>query len=252
MSGQRRRFAGPRAVDPSLGESHMNEIPLTIADAAASLRSGALSSVELTSICLDRADVLDAKLGTYLERFDEAAMAAAARADAEFAAGIDRGPMQGIPVGVKDIVASAEGPTTANSLVLDPEMGSGEGRARDPSGEECRRRDHRQARPERVRDRSPGPDEAVPHPSQPVEPDRHSGPGQARERRMVSRPACSSAASVPTPAGAFGSRPHSVGCRASSRRSAVCRSPASSRLRTASTMSVRWLAVRRIAQPCWR
>src|SRR5438094_404081 len=51
--------------------------------------------------------------------------ASRARADADFAAGIDRGPLQGVPVGIKDIVAVAEGPTTGQSLVLEPEWGAG-------------------------------------------------------------------------------------------------------------------------------
>jgi aspartyl-tRNA(Asn)/glutamyl-tRNA(Gln) amidotransferase subunit A len=52
-------------------------------------------------------------------------MAAAARADAELAAGTDRGPLHGIPCAVKDIIAMAEGPTTAQSLILDPAWGAG-------------------------------------------------------------------------------------------------------------------------------
>ena len=63
--------------------------------------------------------------GTYVARFDETALAAAAQADADFAAGVDRGPLQGIPLGVKDIIAAREGATTACSKVLDPDWGRG-------------------------------------------------------------------------------------------------------------------------------
>jgi len=100
-------------------------IPLTVKDAAARLRAGELSSVELTRAVLARADRLDGRLGTYLARFDERALAAAAAADAELAAGIDRGPLHGVPVAVKDILAAREGPTTAQSLVLDRAWGAG-------------------------------------------------------------------------------------------------------------------------------
>jgi aspartyl-tRNA(Asn)/glutamyl-tRNA(Gln) amidotransferase subunit A len=99
--------------------------PLTLMDAAAALRSGETTSVALTERALGRADALDERLGVYLARFDEYALERAAVADAELAAGIDRGPLQGIPIGVKDILAMAEGPTTAQSLVLDPEWGAG-------------------------------------------------------------------------------------------------------------------------------
>ncbi|MEL6984176.1 MAG: amidase, partial [Actinomycetota bacterium] len=94
--------------------------PLTITDAAAALRAGTTTSVELVQACLDRADAVDEQLGVFLARFDDDALTAAAAADAELAAGQDRGPLHGIPIGVKDIIASKEGPTTAQSLVLDP------------------------------------------------------------------------------------------------------------------------------------
>lgn len=98
---------------------------ITVTGTAAALRDGATTSVELTRRALERADALDEKLGVYLARFDEYALERAAAADEELAAGRDRGPLHGIPVGVKDIVAMAEGPTTAQSLVLDPEWGAG-------------------------------------------------------------------------------------------------------------------------------
>jgi len=100
-------------------------LPSTIADAGAALRSGRLTSAALTAALLARADRLDAALGSYVARFDESAMDAAARADADFAAGLDRGPLQGIPLGVKDIIAAREGATTACSKVLDPGWGRG-------------------------------------------------------------------------------------------------------------------------------
>ena len=95
------------------------ELPLTVTEAAAALRSRELSSVELTTTMLERADDLDPQLGTYVTRFDESALAAAERADKAFADGTDLGPYQGIPIGIKDILADADGPTTANSLILD-------------------------------------------------------------------------------------------------------------------------------------
>jgi aspartyl-tRNA(Asn)/glutamyl-tRNA(Gln) amidotransferase subunit A len=98
----------------------VTEIPLSIAEAAAALRTGRLSSAELTDAVLRQADRHDAATGVFLSRFDETARAAAAAADAELATGVDRGPLHGIPLGVKDIVATREGPTTAQSLVMDP------------------------------------------------------------------------------------------------------------------------------------
>jgi aspartyl-tRNA(Asn)/glutamyl-tRNA(Gln) amidotransferase subunit A len=101
----------------------MTDLPITIQDAAAALRAREVTSVELTKAAFERADGLDAKLGTYLLRFDETAMAAATTADAELAAGVDKGPLHGIPLGIKDIITTDEGPTTAQSLILDPSWG---------------------------------------------------------------------------------------------------------------------------------
>lgn len=103
----------------------MSSDPLSISDAARLLRDGSLTSVELTTRCLSVADELDGELGTYVSRFDRQALAAAAGADAELAAGEDRGALHGIPVGVKDIIAAREGPTTAQSSAMDPDWGAG-------------------------------------------------------------------------------------------------------------------------------
>lgn len=101
----------------------MADLPRTIQEAAASLRAGDVSSAELVTACFARADQLDAVLGTYIVRFDEDALVAAKIADEELAAGVDRGPLHGIPLGIKDIISTDEGPTTAQSLILDPSWG---------------------------------------------------------------------------------------------------------------------------------
>jgi aspartyl-tRNA(Asn)/glutamyl-tRNA(Gln) amidotransferase subunit A len=103
----------------------MTDVPRTIQDAGAALRSGSASCAALTDAALARADELDGRLGVFLARFDDEARARAAALDDELARGIDRGPLHGIPVGVKDILAAVEGPTTAQSLVLDPAWGAG-------------------------------------------------------------------------------------------------------------------------------
>ena len=99
-------------------------LPLTIEEAAAALRAGDVSSVELTEAALARVTALDGQVGAFLA-VNENARTQAAAADADFAAGTDRGPLQGIPFGIKDLLATRDQPTTANSLILDPAWGDG-------------------------------------------------------------------------------------------------------------------------------
>ncbi|GAA1504290.1 amidase [Nocardioides humi] len=91
----------------------------TIAEAAAALRAGTTTSVDLVNQVLAVADRLDAATGMFLDRYTESALAAAEAADADLAAGKDLGPLHGIPLGIKDIITTAEGPTTAQSMIHD-------------------------------------------------------------------------------------------------------------------------------------
>ena len=97
----------------------MEDSPRTIGEAAARLRNGSLSSRELVAAALARADAADEYVGALLARFDETALVRAEAADRELAGGRDLGPLHGIPVGIKDILAAAEGPTTGQSLTLE-------------------------------------------------------------------------------------------------------------------------------------
>ncbi|MDX6389273.1 MAG: amidase [Streptosporangiaceae bacterium] len=101
-------------------------LPRTIAGCAAALRSGQLSSAQLVSALHQQADAADPALGAFTARFVEESHEAAAAADAELAAGLDRGPLHGIPMGVKDIIASREGITSASSAVIDPSWWTGQ------------------------------------------------------------------------------------------------------------------------------
>jgi aspartyl-tRNA(Asn)/glutamyl-tRNA(Gln) amidotransferase subunit A len=112
-------------TQPPTPPSRSPGTPPTLTEAAAALRAGRTTSRALTERSIAAADLADPHLGVYLHRLDDYALAAADTADAELAAGVDRGPLHGIPIGVKDILAMAEGPTTAQSLVLDPAWGAG-------------------------------------------------------------------------------------------------------------------------------
>jgi Asp-tRNA(Asn)/Glu-tRNA(Gln) amidotransferase A subunit family amidase len=76
------------------------------------LRSGGVTSVELTEMYLDRLRRFDAQLHCVVTYTDELAMRQARRADEALAAGHDRGPLHGIPWGAKDLLAAKGYPTT--------------------------------------------------------------------------------------------------------------------------------------------
>jgi Asp-tRNA(Asn)/Glu-tRNA(Gln) amidotransferase A subunit family amidase len=71
-----------------------------------------ITSERLTRIYLDRIERLDGKLRSVITQTRDLAMSQARRADAEIAAGRYRGPLHGIPFGVKDLLDTEGIPTT--------------------------------------------------------------------------------------------------------------------------------------------
>ena len=93
-------------------------LPRTIASAARQVRTRAISCVELAQACLHRIDQLDPIIQACLTVMRDTALEEARTADAELAAGRDRSPLQGIPFGIKDIIAMRGVRTTGGSRVL--------------------------------------------------------------------------------------------------------------------------------------
>ncbi len=77
-------------------------INMSISEAAAALRRGETTSVALTEAILERIKETEPTLQAYATLPLDRALAAAERADRELEAGRDRGPLHGIPIGVKD------------------------------------------------------------------------------------------------------------------------------------------------------
>jgi aspartyl-tRNA(Asn)/glutamyl-tRNA(Gln) amidotransferase subunit A len=95
----------------------MHPYELTLADASRAIAAKELSPVELTESVLARAAHVEEEVSAFATPTPEAAMRAAARAQAEIAAGARRGPLHGIPLAVKDIFDTAGTRTAAGSRV---------------------------------------------------------------------------------------------------------------------------------------
>jgi aspartyl-tRNA(Asn)/glutamyl-tRNA(Gln) amidotransferase subunit A len=91
---------------------------LTIAEASALIRDKKLSPVEWTQALIARIERHDGRLNAFLRFTPEIALADARRAEAEISAGNWRGPLHGVPYGLKDIIDYAGLPTTAHSAIL--------------------------------------------------------------------------------------------------------------------------------------
>jgi aspartyl-tRNA(Asn)/glutamyl-tRNA(Gln) amidotransferase subunit A len=91
---------------------------LTLAEAARLIERRDLSPVELVDSRLDRIARLDHRLNSFITLTAEEARAAARAAEAEIAAGQYRGPLHGIPIGLKDIYETKDVPTTGHSKVM--------------------------------------------------------------------------------------------------------------------------------------
>ena len=105
-----------RASTPKPG--NLDLLSLTLVEAADRIRKKRLSPVELTQAILDRIAQLDSKIGAFLTVTSEQALAAARTAESEIGHGKYRGPLHGIPVGVKDTHYTQGIRTTAASRVL--------------------------------------------------------------------------------------------------------------------------------------
>ena len=94
-------------------------VSLTIREASDRIRSGALDAVELMQSCLDATDRLDNQLNVFVTRVDrEVLLERAADVDRQRQAGLELGPLAGIPIALKDIYFTSDLPTTASSKVL--------------------------------------------------------------------------------------------------------------------------------------
>ncbi len=83
--------------------------PLTATEAARRLRAGRLTAVDLMEACLDRIAAREGEIRAFAHFDAAAARAAATRGPA--------GPLHGLPIGVKDVLDTADMPSEYNSPI---------------------------------------------------------------------------------------------------------------------------------------
>ncbi|MGJ3241913.1 MAG: Asp-tRNA(Asn)/Glu-tRNA(Gln) amidotransferase subunit GatA [Opitutales bacterium] len=100
----------------------MADTPLpfrTAVDLARHLETGDCSAEELTRALLDRIDAVDDTVHSYLHVDHEGALAAARSSDQRRKSGETRGPLDGIPVALKDVLCLKDAPLTCASRILE-------------------------------------------------------------------------------------------------------------------------------------
>ena len=93
-------------------------INLTLTEALQKLRKREITATELTRAYLDRIEKFGKELNCYITVTPERALADAAESDKRYAAGSPR-PLEGIPIGMKDLFATKGIRTTAASKMLE-------------------------------------------------------------------------------------------------------------------------------------
>ncbi|HZG90857.1 MAG TPA: amidase [Pseudonocardia sp.] len=94
---------------------------LTALDLLDGYRTGRFSPVEATRAVLDRIRTRDPRLNAYCLVDEEAASASAAAAEQRWRRGAPQGPLDGVPVSVKDLLVTAGWPTRRGSRTTDPD-----------------------------------------------------------------------------------------------------------------------------------
>lgn len=99
------------------GATAAPEAELSLMEASALVAAGDLRPTALTETMLARIARHDGALKSYMTVMADQAMAAAEVAEKELAAGLNRGPLHGIPIAVKDLCRTTDAPTSAGMAI---------------------------------------------------------------------------------------------------------------------------------------
>ena len=90
---------------------------LGAAEAAEAIRAGSISAEQLVQSCLDRIEEFEPSIGAWAHLDAELALEAAREADRVHSSGRPTGPLHGVPVGIKDIIDTADLPTECGTVL---------------------------------------------------------------------------------------------------------------------------------------
>ncbi len=116
LSGNNDWWAREGTPQPRLHQANLHHTPL--ADVARLIERGEVSPVEVTQRILDRIGAMDGDLHSYVTITAEHALSSAKAAEAEIRSGRYRGPLHGIPIGVKDLCYTQGVRTMGGTKVL--------------------------------------------------------------------------------------------------------------------------------------
>ena len=91
---------------------------LTVAELSRRLAARQVTSEEVTRAFIERTRAVEPKVGAFLHRDENDALAQARASDQRRAAGKSLGPLDGVPIGIKDVVAVKDQPLTCASQIL--------------------------------------------------------------------------------------------------------------------------------------
>ncbi len=99
--------------------NELNLETLSLAEARSSVVEGRVSAVALAEQHFERIGDVDPAIHSYLALSRERALAQAERVDSAVKAGNALGPLAGVPIGIKDVLAMRGAPATAGSRILE-------------------------------------------------------------------------------------------------------------------------------------
>jgi aspartyl-tRNA(Asn)/glutamyl-tRNA(Gln) amidotransferase subunit A len=111
-------FGAATAARFALADNSSDLSALTLKQASERIRSKKVSPVDLTEACLNRIKTYNPKIDAWITVMREGALAQAKALEKEQADGQLRGPLHGIPIGLKDNIETAGVRTTAGSKTL--------------------------------------------------------------------------------------------------------------------------------------